>query len=77
MMSEVEIQEARVLAVAAPILMPLIAKRKKIALDIILQKHRDGGNYVAQVAALDVLTELEREITIKEQMLQNLGRDKK
>ncbi len=67
-------REARLLALAAPVILPLLAKKKKIAMEMLLQKHREGSsNYVAHIATLDVLTELEREIHNKEQMIQQIG----
>lgn len=61
------ISEARIFALAAPVILPLIERRKKDALARLMQAHRSGRSDTATlVAELTVLSELEYEITQKE-----------
>lgn len=67
------ITEARMFALAAPIILPLIEKRKKFALEKLLTAHRDGRTETATIVAeLAVLADLEREINQKESMYRTL-----
>ena len=61
------IQEARIFAIAAPTLMVLIEKRKKIATEMMMSDFRSGKtDHTARVAELTCLGDLEREIKQKE-----------
>lgn len=71
-MTEQEIQnlktDARLFYLAAPVMLPLIEKKKKMAYERLMMKHREGSTeYHNIVAELAVLTDLEREINNKEQ----------
>lgn len=60
--------EARTFYLAAPLILPLIERRKKYAMDRLMAKHRDGAtDFLTLVSELAVLSDLEREITSKEQ----------
>lgn len=61
------ISEARIFALAAPVILPLIEKRKREALGRLMQAHRSGRSDTATlVAEITVLSEIENEITQKE-----------
>lgn len=71
------LQEARIIALAAPVLMPLLEKRKKIAYERLLMEFRQGStNYSNLVSELSVLSMLILEVEQKEQMIQTLGSKK-
>lgn len=60
--------EARHFYLAAPVILPLLEKRRKYAYERLLAKHREGStDYITLVSELAVLNDLEREITSKEQ----------
>lgn len=65
--------EARVFALASPVILPIIEKRKKDALGRLLQAHR-GGRTDTQtiVAELAVLADIEQEIKQKEAIYNTL-----
>lgn len=61
------IQEARIFALARPIILPLLEKRKKVAFERLMLAHKEGKTEnVALVAELSVLSDLEREINQKD-----------
>lgn len=61
------ISEARIFAIAAPLIRPLIERRKKDALARLMQAHRAGRSDTATlVAEVTVLSEIEHEINQKE-----------
>lgn len=63
------LSEARLFALAAPVILPLIEKRKRIAIERIQAKFREGStDFVTLVAELTSLSDLEREIKQKEQL---------
>lgn len=65
--------EARHIYLAAPVLMPLIEKMKKVAFDRLMAKHRDGDTkYETLVSELSVLNNLEREINVKVQLYEEM-----
>lgn len=65
--------EARQYQIAAPILLPILEKRKHIAMTKLMQKYREGAtDYLTLVAELSVLTDLARELTSKESTFQLL-----
>lgn len=67
------LSEARLFALAAPVILPLIEKRKKIASDRLMAKFKEGSNdFITLVAELNSLTDLEREIKQKELIYQTL-----
>ncbi len=71
-MTEDEIQnmktEARLFYLAAPVILPLIERKKKNAYSRLMMKHKEGSSeYQNIVAELVVLTDLENEINNKEQ----------
>lgn len=50
-------------SLAAPVVLPLIEKRRKIAFDRLMAKHREGStDYLTLVSELSVLNDLERDI---------------
>jgi len=62
------LNEARQFYLAAPVMMPLIERRKRIAYERLLAKHRDGDtNVLNLVSELSVLNDLENEIRRKEE----------
>jgi hypothetical protein len=71
------IREARIIALAAPVLMPLLEKRKKVAYERLLMEFRSGSsNYHHLVSELSVLSMLIRDVEEKEQIIQTLGSKK-
>jgi hypothetical protein len=67
------IAEARVFALAAPLMSPIIEKRKREALGRLLQAHKMGKTDTATlVAEICVLTDIETEINQKEQTYRTL-----
>lgn len=65
--------EARTFAIAAPLLMPMIERYKKSAIDRLMAKHRDGDTkYETLVAELAVLTRFESEFLQKENIYRTL-----
>lgn len=67
--------EARMFALAAPVILPLIEKRKKFAGERLQTKFREGStDFVALVAELTVLADLEREINQKQNIYATLER---
>ncbi len=65
------LHELRVFALSVPVIIPLIEKRKKIAFEKLMQRHKEGiTDYIALVAELNVLNDLEREIRNKAQTYQ-------
>jgi hypothetical protein len=65
--------EARLWALAGPQVLPLLAKRKKVAFDRLMLAFREGRtDNLALTAELAVLTDLEREINQKEQIYRTM-----
>lgn len=65
--------ELRTFAHAAPLVLPLIVKRRRIAFDLLMMDFKQGKtDNIARVAELNVLSDLEREITQKEQEYRTL-----
>lgn len=63
-----EITETRQFYIGAPVILPLIQQRKRVAFERLMSKHKEGAtDYLALVAELNVLNDLEREIIGKEQ----------
>jgi uncharacterized protein YbcV (DUF1398 family) len=62
-----QLSEARIFALAAPVILPIIMKRKEEALARLMQAHQAGKTDTATIVAeLAVLSELEIEIKQKE-----------
>lgn len=69
--------EARLFALAAPVILPLIEKRKKVALEMLMADFRQGKtDNTARVAELTCLGDLEREIKQKEAMYTTMEKRK-
>jgi hypothetical protein len=70
------LQEAKTFAWAAPVILPLIQRRRKITFDILMSGFRQGNmtpqDQTARLAELSVLADLEREIMQKEQEYRTL-----
>lgn len=67
------IAEARIFALAAPVILPLVEKRKREALGRLMQAHKAGrSDVMTLVAEISVLTDLENEINIKETTYRSL-----
>ena len=67
------LQEVRLFAIAAPAILSLLAKRKKVALELRMRDFREGGGTnVARVAEITCLSDLERDIIQKEQTYNTL-----
>lgn len=67
------IQEAKIFHLAAPFVLPLLARRKKVAFERLLGKHRDGStDFLTLVSELSVLNDLERDILSKSEMYKTL-----
>lgn len=65
--------EARVFALASPILIPILARRRKDALGRLIQKYKSGeSNTLTLVAELSVLNDIETEINQKEATYRHL-----
>lgn len=65
--------EVKTFAWAAPMILPLIQKRRKIAFDCLMQDFKAGKtDNIARIAELNVLSDLEREINQKEQEYRTL-----
>jgi hypothetical protein len=58
--------EAKIFAIVSPTIIPLLHKRKKVAMDRLLSKYQNGQtDYLTLISEIAVLTDLEREITSK------------
>lgn len=67
------IQEARMLSIAAPVILPMIRERKRVSLETLLMKFRSGEkDLLTQVADLSSLDSLERDIIAKDQTFKQL-----
>jgi hypothetical protein len=65
--------EARIFHITAPTILPILEKRKKVAFDRLMLKHREGStDYLTLVAELNVLTDIENEINRKAQTFKTL-----
>lgn len=72
-MTEQERNEARHFFLAAPILLPLLERRKKDAINRLMVKHREGDTrFDTLVAEIAVLTTLEAEINTKLKIYETL-----
>lgn len=72
------LQEARIFALAAPTLLVLIAKKRQIALEIMMREFREGRTeHAARVAELTCLGDLEREIRSKEALYETMSTEMK
>lgn len=61
-----KLQEGRVLRLAFPVLMPILARRKEQAVARLVGQFRGGEtNFLTTVAELTTLTDLEQEMTRK------------
>lgn len=71
------LDECRRFYVAAPVVVPLIEKQRKLAFDKLMGEYRDrSGKYESLIAELYVLTNMEREFNVREQMLRTLEEKK-
>lgn len=67
------LQEARLFAIAAPAILSLLAKRKKVALELLMRDFRENGcQSIARVAEITCLSDLERDIIEKERTYNTL-----
>lgn len=67
------LSEARIFSLAAPILLPLLEKRKKVAYEMLIRDHKAGKtDNVALVAQLAVLWDLEHDLKSKEAMYNSM-----
>jgi len=67
------IAEARVFALAAPVILPIIEKRKKEAFGRLMQAHKNGRVDTATIVAeLSAFSDIEIEIKQKELMYRTL-----
>ena len=65
-MTQEELTEARIFALAAPTLLPLLERRKRVAFDRLRLAFREGKtDNTALVAELAVLSDLEQDIAQK------------
>lgn len=72
-MTNEEISEAKIFALAAPVVLPLIQRRKKVAIECLMRDFKEGRtDNTARVAELTVLADLERDILNKEQLYHTL-----
>lgn len=61
------IQEARIFAISAPVILNLLGKRMKVATELMMRDFREGKtDHIARVAEITLLGDLEREIRQKE-----------
>lgn len=71
------LSEARLFALAAPVVLPLIEKRKKYATERLQMKFREGStDFTTLVAEITTLADLEREIKQKELIYQTMEKQK-
>lgn len=67
------IAEARVFALASPVLLPILEKRKKEAMGRLMQAHKAGRTDTAAIVAeLSAFIDIENEIRQKETMYNTL-----
>lgn len=72
------LNEARQFYLAAPVLLPLLERRKNDTINRLLSRHRDGDTkYDTLVSELAVLTNLQNEINAKESTYRILEEKKK
>lgn len=70
--------EARMFALAAPVILPLIERRKKYATERLQAKFREGSTeFTTLVAEITTLADLEREIKQKEQLYNTMAEKQK
>jgi len=68
-----KISEARRFYMAAPVIVPMLEKRHKLALQRLMGKYRDGEtDYINVIAELYTLSTLLNEIRIQEQLYNEL-----
>lgn len=68
-----ELQDLRLFAIAAPMLRPLLEKRKRAAFEQMRREFKDGRtDHTARVAELSVLADLETELNLKENHYRSL-----
>lgn len=71
------LRDAKIMTLAAPVVLPWLQKQKKSATDRILGKYRDGGkDYEPIIAELFVLSNLEREFHRQEETFKMLQEKK-
>jgi len=64
---QAEYAEAKTFAWAAPVILPLIEKRKRVAFELLVSEFKQGKtDPTARIAELTVLSDLEREIHQKQ-----------
>lgn len=69
-MTDEQLREARLFAVAAPVVLPLIENRKRVAYETLLGNFRAGRlDNTSVIAELSVLDGLERDIRQKESLI--------
>lgn len=67
------IQEARMLSIASPVILPMIKERKRISFEILMSKFRSGEkDLLTQIADLAALDALERDIISRDQTFKQL-----
>lgn len=71
------IQEAKIYHLAAPVMLPILGNKKRIAMERLMGKYREGsGDFLNLIAEISVLSDLEREIMTKADMFTTLrGRE--
>ena len=68
------LRDARLISLAAPVVLPILEKRKRIALQKLISKHREGDtNTLTLISEITVLTDIESEIKQKVQIVETLG----
>jgi len=73
-----ELTEARIFAISAPLILPMLEKRKSVAMSKLLMRFREGGtDFTTLVAELNTLCDLERELKTKEQLYNTLQEKQK
>lgn len=71
------LSEARLFAIAAPMILPLIERRIELASQKLQSAFRSGEtNFIAQVAELTTLSDLRREVLQKEQIYNTMEKSK-
>jgi hypothetical protein len=67
------LSEARIFALASPILLPILEKRRKVAFECLIRDHKAGKtDTTALVAQLAVLWDLEHDLKSKEAMYNSM-----
>lgn len=75
---QTDLAEARIYALAAPSLLQILDKKKKMATELLLRDHREGKtDHTARVAELSALYGIEQDIRQKQNIFETLSNGEK